>query len=217
MGHPKVTWLLCAVLTRALVRLRVRGRGALHGGPRPAVIVCNHLSWIDPILIIAAAGPGRPIVFLAAREHVEKRPALDRLLAWLGVVIKVERGAMHQRETFRAAQGALSRGVSLALFPEGRINTRQNGDPVLLPLEPGAAVIARRSGVPILPLAIAGSGELHVFRRVTLACATPIPPGAHHRDDDAATECIRETLLATMAPTPPLRRWRGGRWLSRMA
>jgi 1-acyl-sn-glycerol-3-phosphate acyltransferase len=208
---------LCSVIVRLLVSPRVYGCRRLDGVEQPCVVVCNHLSWIDPLLMIHALGPGRPVVFLAAREHIESKPLLDRVVTFLGGVIKVDRGAMNQREMLRAAEAALAAGASLALFPEGRINRPEETGVPILPLEPGAAFIARRAGAPIVPMALAGSRELHFRRRVILAIGDPISPGATSREDTAVSERIRETLLALLPPTPPLGRVRLGRWLGRLA
>ena len=110
-----------------------------------------------------ALGPRRRVVFLAAREHIEKRPVLAAIVRWLGVAILVDRASIHQRDTLRAADAALRAGCYLALFPEGRINITPQP---LLPLEPGATAIARRAGAPLVPLGIAGARELHFRRRV---------------------------------------------------
>jgi 1-acyl-sn-glycerol-3-phosphate acyltransferase len=211
LRRPTLAWLLCAIIVRVIARLRVRDAGRLPDGP--AVYACNHLSWIDPLAIIVALGPRRPVVFLAAREHIERRRLLDWVVARLGLVIKIDRKAMGQRDTLRAAERALASGACLALFPEGRINVTAAP---LLPLEPGAAAIARRAGVPLVPLAVAGSRELHFRRTIVLACGGPVAPGRTHREDAAATRQLHDTLLALLPPSPRLGRWRGGSWLGRL-
>jgi 1-acyl-sn-glycerol-3-phosphate acyltransferase len=217
-GHPRLKWFLCALLVRLLVRLRVEQRQKLlRPSAGPCVIACRHLSWIDPIVIIATLGPNRPVAFLAAREHIERRAALRRMLLWLGGIILVERGSNRQRDVLRAADAVLRSGVSLALFPEGKINKVHETGQVLLPLEPGAAVIARRAGVPILPMSLSGSTELHFRRRVVLVIGDPISPGATRQDDPAITDQLYKTLLALTPPTPPMSRWQPGRWLARLA
>ena len=218
MAHPRVTWLLAWLLTRLLVRVRVRGRAQLpNPAVGPVVVACRHLSWIDPMVIIAELGPQRPVVFLAAREHVERRPILDRLLTWLGVVIKVERESNRQREILRAAGETLKGGGNLALFPEGKINHLAETGRVLLPLEPGAAVFARRGNVALLPMAIAGSDDLYLGRRVHLAIGAPLDPAPGHRADEATTSRLHEAILAIIPPTPRHSRLQLGRWLGRLA
>jgi 1-acyl-sn-glycerol-3-phosphate acyltransferase len=211
-----LTWALSQFVIR-LVRLRVTGRDRLPpAGAEPVVIVCNHIAWIDPFAIVAALGPRRPVVFLAAREHVERRRLLDWLLGRLGAVIKVDRTSLRQREVLRAAESRLRGGASIALFPEGRINVATQTGQRLLPFEPGAAVIARRSGVRIVPMAIAGSDDLYLGRRVTLAIAPLVTPGENPHDDEAIIDQIRQTILATLPPTPPHSRFRLASWLGRL-
>lgn len=217
MTHPRITWFLCQIVIR-LVRLRVTGREHLPSATnQPVVIACNHISWIDPFAIIAALGPHRPVVFLAAREHVERRQVLERLLTWLGAVIKVERTSLRQREVLRAADKALRSGASIALFPEGRINVVAETGHTLLPFEPGAAVIARRGNVPILPVAVAGSDELYIGRRITLAIGAPITPGSSHRTDDDTIATLRAAIVAATPTSPRHGRLRIGTWLGRLA
>jgi 1-acyl-sn-glycerol-3-phosphate acyltransferase len=212
-----MAWLLSLVVTRLLIRLRVSGRERLPApNAGPVVVACNHLSWIDPLAIIAALGPRRPVVFLAAREHVERRPALRWLLGRLGAVILVDRGSGRQRDVLRAADAALRSGKSLALFPEGRVNVPATTGQLALPFEPGAAVIARRAAAPILPVAIAGSDDLHLGRLVRLAIAAPIGPERARGADAATTERVREAILAVLPPSPPRSRLRVGRWLGRL-
>lgn len=211
-----LTWALSQIVIR-LVRLQVTGRDRLPpAGAEPVVIVCNHIAWIDPFAIVAALGPRRPVVFLAAREHVERRRVLDWLLGRLGVVIKVDRTSLRQREVLRAAEATLRGGASIALFPEGRINVAAETGQPLLPFEPGAAVIARRSGVQIVPMAIAGSDELYLGRRITLAIAPPVSPGPSHRSDETTIDQLRQTILATIPATPPHSRIRLASWLGRL-
>jgi 1-acyl-sn-glycerol-3-phosphate acyltransferase len=211
MKHPWLTWCGASVIVRSLVRLRVTGRRNIP--PAPAVVVCNHQSWLDPLLLIVALGPRRRVVFLAAREHIEKRRVLDALVRWLGGAILVDRASVHQRDTLRAAAAALQAGAYLALFPEGRVNTTPQA---LQPLEPGATAIARRARAPLVPVGMAGGRELHLGRRVNLAIGVPVSPAAKHHDDDAVTECLRAALLATLPPTPRLGRWQPGKWLGRL-
>jgi 1-acyl-sn-glycerol-3-phosphate acyltransferase len=208
-------WVLSQLVIR-LVRIRVVCREHLSADNAPVVVAANHIGWIDPFAIIAALGPMRPVVFLAAREHVEKRRLLDWLLGRLGAVIKVERTSLRQREVLRAAEARITGGASTALFPEGRINVIATTGRPLLPFEPGAAVIARRSNVPIVPMAIAGSDDLYFGRRIRIAIGPPITPGPNHRTDETTTTCLRDTILTLIPPTPPHNRVRIGKWLGRL-
>jgi len=216
-GYPRLKWLLCAGLVRVLVRVRIDSLANLPcSDDGPFVIACNHRAWIDPLAIIALLGPNRPVAFLAAREHIERRAAMDRFFEFLGGVIKVERTAHNQRAVLRAANATLDNGMRLALFPEGRINVPATTNMPLLPFESGAAVIARRGGVRIVPMAVAGSGDLHFRRRITFAIGPSLPAAAHHRDDDATTELLRITIAALLPEEPQQPCVQVGKWLGRL-
>ncbi len=211
MKHPRMTWLGASLIVRLIVRLRVEGLERLP--PGPIVVVGNHRSWIDPPLLIAALGRHRRLVFLAAREHIERRRLLDLIVSWTGIAILVDRASVNQRETLRLANDALAAGGDLVLFPEGKVNVT---DDPLLPLEPGTALIARRAGAPIVPLGLAGTRELHFRRQVVVRVGTTLQPGRSRQDDDDVTERLHAALLAAMPPTPPLARRQPGSWLRRL-
>jgi 1-acyl-sn-glycerol-3-phosphate acyltransferase len=113
----------------------------------PAIVAANHVSGLDPLLLLAAAR--RPLRFLIAREQYE-RWWLKWLLAAVGC-IPVER-ATNPRAAFREAHRALERGEAVALFPHGRIAL----DHERVPLKRGVAVLARLSGAPVVPVRVEG-------------------------------------------------------------
>jgi 1-acyl-sn-glycerol-3-phosphate acyltransferase len=211
MKHPLLAWLVASFWVRVLVRVRIEGRARIPSAP--AVLVSNHQSWLDPLLLVVALGRGRRFVFLAAREHVAKRRLLLWTTRWLGIAILVDRASLQQRDTLRAAGAALQAGGYLLLFPEGRVNST---DAPLLPLEPGAVAIARRAGVPLVPLGIAGARELHFGRTIRVAVGTPVAPPVNRQDDDAVAERLRLALLGAQPPTPHVGRWQPAAWLRRL-
>ena len=85
----------------------------------PAIVVCNHISPIDPILIQSAC-TYRVICWMMAKEYMEL-PVLGRVFKMLEV-IPVDRGT---RETgpLRTAFRRLHEGRILGIFPEGKIST----------------------------------------------------------------------------------------------
>jgi 1-acyl-sn-glycerol-3-phosphate acyltransferase len=74
----------------------------------------------------------------------------------------------------RRAQAVFDSGASLAISAEGRIHIHE-GD--LLPFEEGAAYLALRAGVPIVPVAITGTSWAHFRGRVLVRIGEPIPTG----------------------------------------
>ena len=136
------------VLARTLWRAEIRGRLPVTAGPG-AVMVCHHPGPYDPAFIQLAAG--RVVHWLVAREYY-MHPAM----AWFFRVVQsipVSRAGIDTAATRMAIRYAQAGGL-VGLFPEGRINT---GTALLLPGRPGAALIALRTRVPVIPCYVSGS------------------------------------------------------------
>ena len=121
--------------------------------------VINHLSSFDPLLVFAVM-PVRPITMFAAREHRSDFIAgwaLDRLGAiWID---REEPG----REALRIALNELALGTAFGIAPEG---TRSKTG-ALLEGKTGAAYLATRANVPILPVVVWGTEQIkHNLRRL---------------------------------------------------
>ena len=116
-----------------------------HGA---ALVVANHVSGLDPLLMIAACH--RPLRFLIAREQY-RRFGLQWLLRAVGC-IPVDRAASPHR-ALAAARRALQQGEVVALFPHGRIHLDHEG---AVRLKPGIVHLAKLSGAPVYPIRIDG-------------------------------------------------------------
>ena len=129
---------------------RTKVSGQLPIGPdQGAVIVCNHRSGIDPLLIQMATE--RVVHWMVAGEYFEYR-IMAACFHSLGS-IPVRRRGVDTAATKQAIRLA-KEGKLVGLFPEGRINT---SDDLLLPGRPGAALIALKAGVPVIPCYVAGA------------------------------------------------------------
>jgi len=127
----------------------------------PAVVVSNHVSGLDPLLLIAASR--RPLRFLIAREQYE-RFGLKWLFRAAGCIPVDRESRPHL--AMRSALKKLKEGEVVALFPHGKIHL--DAAP-LRKLKPGAARLARATGSPLVPVRITGiRGEGHVVRAVFL-------------------------------------------------
>jgi 1-acyl-sn-glycerol-3-phosphate acyltransferase len=138
-------------IIRRLLRLffgfTVVGR---HHEPRtgPVIVVSNHLSDLDPLVVGSALS--RPVSYMA-KEELFKPPLLRWWITACGA-FPVRRGEADRR-AFRTALEVLRRGGVLVMFPEGT----RGRDRTLRPPEPGAAMLALRTGAPLLPVAILGT------------------------------------------------------------
>ncbi len=175
-------------------RVHLRGRYNL---PRkgPYIIASNHLSWTD-IPLIPAYVPGK-VVYMAKEESFHDRTGwLVRLLG----AFPVKRGE-GDRQAIRAADEQLKRKKVFIIFPEGtRSKTR-----MLAKAHAGLGMIALRSGVPVIPVAIWGSEDaLKKFGAdVTISYGKPIvlkPKGAKitREDIQSATDEVMLQIAAMM-------------------
>jgi 1-acyl-sn-glycerol-3-phosphate acyltransferase len=115
-----------------------------HGG---AIVVANHVSGLDPLLLIAASR--RPLRFLIAREEYE-RFGLRWLFRAVGC-IPVDRRERPER-ALRLALRALHEGEVVALFPQGGIHLAE----VPARLKGGAVRLAQKSRCLVYPAHIDG-------------------------------------------------------------
>ncbi len=160
------------------------------------VIVANHESFCD-ILVLLAHLPMQ-LRFLAKRS-IFRVPILGWSIRAAGFV-PVDRGDKTRgTATVEAALSRLETGRSLVLFPE-ETRTR-TGD--LSPFKRGAALLALRSGFPLLPLGLAGTRRvlprgslLMTPGKVILSVGEPIAVGGRSaRDRDEVTEEVRREIL----------------------
>lgn len=180
-----LTYLIGYPLFHTILKIKVVGKENCPAKGEPLILICNHFSWFEVPLLVGKL-PYK-IVVLGSAE-VWQHP-IGRLLAVAFAAIPIQRGRP-EREALKQALQVLHNGGVLAIFPEGGI------DPELRPLteaginvadvkgqtaripgalisaRPGAAYLAVKSGVRILPTAVIG-GE-YVFRNLRKLKRTPV-------------------------------------------
>lgn len=201
--HPGAV--IIGFVSRLLWGARIEGVEHL---PRtgPFILVANHCSNLDPLMMGWASGHqiGRVVHFMAKIE-MRGWPIIGWLATQAGVYF-VRRGE-RDRAAQRFSLEALAAGRPIAIFPEGtrsRTGRLREG-------KPGAALIAMRSGVPIVPAGISGThrslrGGRRFPRasRVRIRYGEPItlphrPTGRLERDELAAgTERIMAAIEALL-------------------
>lgn len=207
-----ITKVLCGLVVRALFRLRVEHRE--RWPTTPALLCFNHLSWADPLVLLAALPWSPDVAIFGPREEDMSRGGRNRLMTWTGLAVPYKPGKNDLLDTTRRVQAVFDAGWSLAIAGEGRIHV---GERALLPLSEGAAYFALRSGVPLVPLAVNGTGWLGFGRRVRVRIGVPLP--ATGRPTREAVEALTGELDAALRALvadfpdgpPPGRLWR---WLT---
>jgi 1-acyl-sn-glycerol-3-phosphate acyltransferase len=205
----RCVWWIVAWGSGVLYRVRLRGRERLPttGG---YVLAPSHRSMMDiPFLALVT----KDRVRFMGKAEVFKVPVLGAAFSALGGFPVARDGT--DRKAVRDSMEMLQHGEKLAVFPEG---TRQNGDKIQ-PLQPGAAYLALRAGVPIVPVGIAGSEEiirsrgrfLPRFDRVAIVIGEPVVPPPRTKstvpraDVDALTAQLADVLQATFDDAVALR------------
>jgi 1-acyl-sn-glycerol-3-phosphate acyltransferase len=196
-----------------MVRFRVEGDLSAIPREGPLIIAANHASSADPVLIGAFLNEamGRPLNWLGKRELTE-----FPLTGWAfrrAGIHPVDREAA-DLEAFRTAMRILEAGHVLAVFPEG---TRSR-DGRLGEGRAGAALLAMRTGVPVLPVGIAGTHRIFPGRsrwphrsRVTIRIGTPFSVAVQADGlDRAALRAGTEQMMRAIAALLPEEQ--RGRW-----
>ena len=193
----RALYVIVWALARALFRLTITGRERIpHAGG--AVIVANHESWLDPI-IVPLALPRKP-AFLAMEELWGMPVVRPALRAYGSLAIPLQRGAV-DASALRRALKVLEDGHLLIVFPEGGISP----DGHLRPFHRGAAMLAARAGVPLIPIALDGTSDalplgriLPRLRPITVRIGTPIEPAGAGREDLARASAAAEAQIEAL-------------------
>lgn len=179
-------------LRLAGARLDVTPLPALPDGP--LIFASNHESALD-IWVVFEVLP-RNFRFIAKQE-LFRMPVFGWYLS-LGGHIPVDRGN-HARalQSLRRAGEAVRSGTSLVVFPEG---TRSR-DGRVQPFKKGSFVVAMEAGVPVVPVAIAGSGRVTpksviavVPGTIRVAVGAPVDPRAYTTKEALLAEVRRRVI-----------------------
>jgi 1-acyl-sn-glycerol-3-phosphate acyltransferase len=186
---------LLRLILGSLFRVELIGKQRLPG-TGAFVLACNHLSWVDPFLLLAWLPPSPRVHFLGRRSAIYNRLWKRWVLQFVGGVIPVESGDIEHLS--QAVGGVLGRDGVVAIFPEGRTGPSEGS---LQPLRHGVAHFAARSRVPVVALGLAGTLELWRGKRVVLAVGRMVEMTGDVAADIAAIEtALLETLPAYTDP-----------------
>ncbi|KHD26648.1 acyl-phosphate glycerol 3-phosphate acyltransferase [Vibrio caribbeanicus] len=183
------------ILTHSMYRVNHKN---LHHLPEKggALIVCNHVSYMDALLLSAVCP--RLIRFVMEEEYASL-PPLRRFLKRAGVIPISATNRTSIRRAFNEVEQALSEGHIVCIFPEGRLTS--DGD--MNEFMRGMDLILRRSPVPVIPMALKGLWGSYFSRskgrafkglptrfwsRIEIEAGTPVQPA------DATTSVMHDRV-----------------------
>lgn len=148
---------LTVVSRQRVAKHRGRRRAARALPAGPIIIVSNHASYADGILLALLCRRMGRSVRLLATSGVFRAPVIGWLAGRVGF-IQVERGSIQAADALKPAAEALAAGEAIGIFPEGR--TTRNPEHWPERAKTGAVRLALQSGAPIVPVAMVGTHRL---------------------------------------------------------
>ncbi|MFZ3410403.1 MFS transporter [Vibrio chagasii] len=185
------TW----VVTHTMYRVKHKN---LHNLPENggALIVCNHVSYMDALLLSAVCP--RLIRFVMEEDYA-KLPPLRRFLKRAGVIPISSTNRRSIRNAFNEVEQALHEGHIVCIFPEGKLTS----DGEVAEFMRGMELIIRRSPVPVIPMALKGLWGSYFSRYKGRACKglptrfwtkLEIEAGEPISPTDASCEILRQAV-----------------------
>lgn len=214
------------------LRWSVEGVEHLPVGGRYILACAVHRNWIDAPLLVGAMPLEPRIWYIGSGPAAFRARWSEWLLRTIGGILPVYRGGTDVDVHVEAAQAVLDGGAIFGIFPEGS----RRGDPFgPEPFRRGVGLIGLRTGVPIVPVVLAGTWELYRGRRIVFRVLPPtsalelagidVAPAPGSAQELAAARDATDALQARMTPQieelaracndPPSvpRRWR---WLTNL-
>ncbi len=177
------------VYLRLFYKIKVQGLSNIPKR-KPFIICSNHINWMDP-LTIGTSLPASYRIHFMAKQEIFNNILTSLFFRKLGAFpVKRDKADL---AAIKTAYQHLNNGQVLGLFPEG--SRSKTGK--LQKAYHGAALIAVRSGVPVVPIAI--SGPYRLFKPVYLYIGEPfvLPPLVYDNKDDKKKhlEEMSETII----------------------
>lgn len=192
-------------LVNVLVKVNVTGQENFDKN-KQYVVVCNHTSWLDMLLIIAKLPKTFQVAILAEAASAYQQSFIK---------FAIKKGQLNIIEVDRASQKSRMKGLRLILkkakegypiviFPEGRINP---DDSTLYPFYTGIFFAAVQTRLPILPVYMRGTSRIYYRRRINMNFGTPIEVHKGDEVEEIAKKTFKH-LLENVQPEEPYNRER---------
>ena len=165
------------------------------------VIVSNHTSWLDLLLLIAKTPKTFQLVSMAERAGAYQQKLIKFFIEKGDLkLIEIDRASQASRMTgLRQIIKSANEGYPVVILPEGRIN--RDGTR-LYPFYTGVFFAAVKTGLPILPVYIRGASRVYFRRRVTVNFGVPLHVEKSENVEDVATRTYHH-MLNNVKPEEP--------------
>jgi len=205
--------LLVRFLCFGLFRFRIATSGQEHipTGGGYLLVAAAHRGWMDPFVVMHAL-PVEPRAWILGSAPSALTSRWRELFARrIGGLLPVWRGGVGIDGHVESARAVIANGAVFVQMPEGTVSGPAGR---LGPLRNGWAIIAQRTDAPILPLAMAGTEELYIGRRMvsrvlpstTVRELAGLPPDAilpepGSREEIALARILSDRLAERLGPT----------------
>jgi 1-acyl-sn-glycerol-3-phosphate acyltransferase len=179
-------------LLRLCFRFDVTGRENI---PRPGnyVVIANHLNWLDEFTLLYLFPIEPRLHFLADPTILVTRKLQWWLVRATGGYVPVVRERHGDQTLFHHVDRALEIGGAVAIFPEANYGPREGE---LLPFHKGFAHFAIKAGVPVVPVALSGTQDLWLRKRIRVVIGPPLP--SKGQDPAALTDLAFQKMTAML-------------------
>ena len=187
-------------LLRLCFRFDVEGRENVpRAGSANYIVIANHLNWLDEFALLLLMPVEPRLHFLADPTLLVTRRFQWWVVRTTGGYVPVVRDRRGDRALFRHVDRCLELGGAVAIFPEANYGPTEGE---LMPFHKGFAHFAIRSGVPVVPVALSGTQDLWLRKRIRVAVGRPLEPTG--KDPATLTEegfaAVRSLLPAYVEP-----------------
>jgi 1-acyl-sn-glycerol-3-phosphate acyltransferase len=181
-------------LLHVLFRFQVEGRENIPRD-RNYVLIANHLNWLDSFAILAIFPMEPRVHYLGDTTLLVTHKVQWALVKSVAGFIPVNRKARPDTVLFQHVNKCLEGGGVVAIYPEGNYGPTEGE---IMPFKKGFAHFAVENHVPVLPVAVSGTQDLWLRKRVRLIIGPPIESRGHSVESLVA---VAEARMRELLPS----------------
>ncbi|KAL5723857.1 1-acylglycerol-3-phosphate O-acyltransferase [Ranunculus cassubicifolius] len=151
-AHHLIAKIWATITIFPFIKIEFEGLENLPSRDIPAVYVSNHQSFLDIYTILIL---GRSVKFIS-KVGIFVFPIVGWAMYLLGTVPLKRKDSRSQLECFKRCMDILRKGASVFFFPEGT----RSADGKLMAFKKGAFSLATKTGVPVVPITLVGTGQI---------------------------------------------------------